>query len=96
LFAGIISLGALGDSFYEYLLKVWLLFQKTKPQFKEMYYSAADAIHHYMIDKVPERGWIFPAELHNNKKYRKVDHLVMKKDKSHAHTVHKEFVKMTR
>jgi mannosyl-oligosaccharide alpha-1,2-mannosidase len=72
---GVVSLGALGDSFYEYLLKVWLLFRKSKPLFKEMYDEAIEAIHRLMIDKVPERGWIFPAELHNNKKYRKVDHL---------------------
>jgi mannosyl-oligosaccharide alpha-1,2-mannosidase len=74
--SGVVSLGALGDSFYEYLLKVWLLLQKTKPKFKEMYDDAVEAFHELMIEKVPERGWIFPAELHNNQKYRKVDHLV--------------------
>lgn len=37
-----ISVGALGDSFYEYLLKSWLGTSKADTVARDMYYAAAD------------------------------------------------------
>lgn len=35
-----VSIGGLGDSFYEYLLKAWLMSDKTDKEGKKMYYDA--------------------------------------------------------
>lgn len=35
-----VSVGGLGDSFYEYLLKAWLMSDKTDEEAKKMYYDA--------------------------------------------------------
>jgi len=35
-----VSVGALGDSFYEYLLKAWLQSNKTDAEALEMYHAA--------------------------------------------------------
>lgn len=39
-FADHVSVGGLGDSFYEYLLKAWLMSDKTDEEGKKMYYDA--------------------------------------------------------
>lgn len=43
-----VSIGGLGDSFYEYLLKAWLMTDKTDEEGKKMYY---DAVQVYKIVK---------------------------------------------
>lgn len=35
-----VSVGGLGDSFYEYLLKAWLMSDKTDEEGKKLYYDA--------------------------------------------------------
>ena len=37
-----VSLGALGDSFYEYLIKSWLITNKHDIEAKDMFYDAID------------------------------------------------------
>lgn len=39
------SVGGLGDSFYEYLLKAWLMSDKTDEEGKKMYYDALQVKH---------------------------------------------------
>ncbi|XP_055391026.1 mannosyl-oligosaccharide 1,2-alpha-mannosidase IA isoform X2 [Bubalus kerabau] len=39
-----VSVGGLGDSFYEYLLKAWLMSDKTDLQAKKMYFDAIKAL----------------------------------------------------
>ncbi|VDO99227.1 unnamed protein product [Soboliphyme baturini] len=46
-----VSLGALGDSFYEYLLKSWLLTNRTDEQAKRMYDTAMKVIKERLIRK---------------------------------------------
>ncbi len=36
------SVGALGDSFYEYLLKSWLMTSKKDVEARDMYYEAVE------------------------------------------------------
>ena len=69
-----ISWGAMGDSFYEYLLKYWLLTGKKHEQYKRMYLEATRA----MIAKLvyEEGGLTYIAESKNNRIDRKMDHLV--------------------
>eukprot|EP00029_Vermamoeba_vermiformis_P005380 TRINITY_DN1853_c0_g1_i1.p1 TRINITY_DN1853_c0_g1~~TRINITY_DN1853_c0_g1_i1.p1 ORF type:complete len:617 (+),score=182.80 TRINITY_DN1853_c0_g1_i1:23-1873(+) len=72
---GHVSLGAMGDSFYEYLLKLWLLFSKTKPLYRDMYYESADAIYKIMGQKLPKKDMFYVAEYNNGRKMNKHDHL---------------------
>ena len=37
-----VSVGALGDSFYEYLIKEWIISNKKDTDAKEMYYKAME------------------------------------------------------
>jgi mannosyl-oligosaccharide alpha-1,2-mannosidase len=37
-----VSVGGLGDSFYEYLIKSWLMSAKTDTEAKNMYYEALE------------------------------------------------------
>lgn len=42
LFSDHVSIGGLGDSFYEYLIKSYLMSDKTDDNAKSMYYSALE------------------------------------------------------
>jgi mannosyl-oligosaccharide alpha-1,2-mannosidase len=70
-----ITWGAMGDSFYEYLLKYWLLTGKRHEQYKRMYLDAVKG----MVAKLlfTEDGLTFIAESKNgriDKKVRRVAH----------------------
>eukprot|EP01094_Clydonella_sp_ATCC50884_P000390 TRINITY_DN10305_c0_g1_i2.p1 TRINITY_DN10305_c0_g1~~TRINITY_DN10305_c0_g1_i2.p1 ORF type:complete len:312 (-),score=71.30 TRINITY_DN10305_c0_g1_i2:133-1068(-) len=73
------TLGALGDSFYEYLLKVWLLTGKALPQYDEFFGRTAVGITRYMLQRSDTTNNVALAELqmHNspNNIIRKQDHL---------------------
>ena len=63
------SLGGLGDSFYEYLLKAWLQSGKEDMEAKEMYDDAISAIVQHMIVKSPG-GLLYASDL----KYERLEH----------------------
>ncbi|XGW04411.1 hypothetical protein V3C99_015526 [Haemonchus contortus] len=69
-----VSLGALGDSFYEYLLKSWLQSGKTDMQAKRMYWETSTAIQKSMIFK-SKTGLTYVAELRNGLPDHKMSHL---------------------
>ncbi|XP_062407127.1 mannosyl-oligosaccharide 1,2-alpha-mannosidase IA-like isoform X2 [Sardina pilchardus] len=46
-----VSVGGLGDSFYEYLLKAWIMSDKTDEDGKALYYEALQAIEKNLIRK---------------------------------------------
>ncbi|XP_029475704.1 mannosyl-oligosaccharide 1,2-alpha-mannosidase IC [Rhinatrema bivittatum] len=46
-----VSVGGLGDSFYEYLIKSWLMSARTDREAKEMYYEALEAIEANLVKK---------------------------------------------
>uniref|UniRef100_A0A1I7XZM9 alpha-1,2-Mannosidase n=1 Tax=Steinernema glaseri TaxID=37863 RepID=A0A1I7XZM9_9BILA len=50
------SLGALGDSFYEYLIKSWLQTGKKDEQAKRMYFDVSDAIQKKNTYKIKRSG----------------------------------------
>lgn len=69
-----ISLGALGDSFYEYLLKSWLQSGKTDEEARDMYIDAMDAA----VDKLCQKsngGLTYFAEMKFGRLEHKMDHL---------------------
>ena len=69
-----ISLGALGDSFYEYLYKTYLLTSRTDSDAKTMYYDAMEAIRTHML-KHSSSGLLYIADLRNGRAESKMDHL---------------------
>ena len=76
-----VTMGALGDSYYEYLLKMWLLTHRSLPAYSRLYDEAARGILAHMIghsDDSPSLTYI--AELVNREpplsQIPKMDHLV--------------------
>eukprot|EP01112_Ceratiomyxa_fruticulosa_P004351 TRINITY_DN1486_c0_g2_i10.p1 TRINITY_DN1486_c0_g2~~TRINITY_DN1486_c0_g2_i10.p1 ORF type:complete len:541 (-),score=118.09 TRINITY_DN1486_c0_g2_i10:163-1785(-) len=71
----LITLGALGDSFYEYLLKVWLLTGKKEKLFQQMYLDTTKAIQDKLIKYSTPSNLMYIAELEGGT-IDKMDHLV--------------------
>lgn len=71
-----ITLGALGDSFYEYLLKLWLLKGKNDPQYRRMYDEAMDNVVKHLVKKSSPNELTYIAELIGGRIENKMDHLV--------------------
>jgi len=68
------SMGALGDSFYEYLLKEWLRSGKTDNIAKDMFDEAATDIENELV-KTSASGLVYFAEQKYGKVEHKMDHL---------------------
>merc|ERR1719499_482498 len=69
-----ISWGAMGDSFYEYLLKLWIITGKKHDQYKRMYLNSVEGMFkHLWVHN--ENGFDYVAELKGGNKQRKMDHL---------------------
>ncbi|XP_052035600.1 mannosyl-oligosaccharide 1,2-alpha-mannosidase IB isoform X2 [Apodemus sylvaticus] len=68
------SVGGLGDSFYEYLLKAWLMSDKTDLEARRMYDDAVEAIEKHLIKK-SRGGLVFIGEWKNGHLERKMGHL---------------------
>lgn len=68
------SVGGLGDSFYEYLLKAWLVSDRTDLEARNMYDNAIEAIEKHLIRK-SNGGLTFIGEWKNGHLERKMGHL---------------------
>ncbi|KAL6046672.1 Mannosyl-oligosaccharide alpha-1,2-mannosidase isoform B, variant 2 [Balamuthia mandrillaris] len=74
-----VTMGALGDSWYEYLLKMWLLTNEQVPKFRRMYNEAVQGIMDYMVATSVPNQLTYIAELNSavkKQKITKMDHLV--------------------
>nr|XP_061609884.1 mannosyl-oligosaccharide 1,2-alpha-mannosidase IA [Phyllopteryx taeniolatus] len=69
-----VSVGGLGDSFYEYLLKAWLMSDKTDDEAKKMYYDALQAIESSLMRK-SSGGLTYIAEWKGGLLEHKMGHL---------------------
>ncbi|CAH7437351.1 Man1c1 [Phodopus roborovskii] len=69
-----VSVGGLGDSFYEYLIKSWLMSAKTDTEAKNMYYEALEAIDTYLVNVSPG-GLTYIAEWRGGVLDHKMGHL---------------------
>uniref|UniRef100_A0A671WQR9 alpha-1,2-Mannosidase n=1 Tax=Sparus aurata TaxID=8175 RepID=A0A671WQR9_SPAAU len=69
-----VSIGGLGDSFYEYLIKSFLMSDKTDGDAKKMYYSALEAIEANLVQKSPG-GLTYMAEWRGGILDHKMGHL---------------------
>jgi mannosyl-oligosaccharide alpha-1,2-mannosidase len=76
-FYGSVTLGGLGDSFFEYLLKQWLLTGKTEKIYLEMYQRSLHGIMTNLVENFDELDppVSFIAENNNGRKIRRVQHL---------------------
>ena len=68
------SMGALGDSFYEYLLKEWLRSGKTDMVSKQMFDQAAIDVENELV-KTSASGLTYFAEKKYGRLEHKMDHL---------------------
>uniref|UniRef100_A0AAQ4S541 alpha-1,2-Mannosidase n=1 Tax=Gasterosteus aculeatus aculeatus TaxID=481459 RepID=A0AAQ4S541_GASAC len=69
-----VSIGGLGDSFYEYLIKSYLMSDKTDGEAKKMYYGAMEAIEANLVQKSPG-GLTYMAEWRGGILDHKMGHL---------------------
>uniref|UniRef100_A0A8C6UPG6 alpha-1,2-Mannosidase n=1 Tax=Neogobius melanostomus TaxID=47308 RepID=A0A8C6UPG6_9GOBI len=69
-----VSVGGLGDSFYEYLLKAWLMSDKTDEEGKKLYYDALQAIETNLMRK-SSSGLTYIAEWKGGLLEHKMGHL---------------------
>uniref|UniRef100_A0A834VBH7 alpha-1,2-Mannosidase n=1 Tax=Sarcoptes scabiei TaxID=52283 RepID=A0A834VBH7_SARSC len=69
-----ISVGALGDSFYEYLLKYWLMSNKHDTTSLRMYNEAVEAIDKRLVQKSPG-NLVYLADLRYERIEHKMGHL---------------------
>lgn len=69
-----VSMGALGDSFYEYLLKAWLQSGKSDEDMRSMYVDAMDTVIKKLIQK-SNGGLTYFAEMKFGRLEHKMDHL---------------------
>lgn len=71
-----ITFGALGDSFYEYLLKTWLQGGRKETWLREMYDKAMDGVMDHLLLASEVSGLAFLADWNGRYNNRKMDHLV--------------------
>lgn len=71
-----VTFGALGDSFYEYLLKVWIQGGKKESWLREMYDRAIDGVVHVLLKSSEPSGLAFLSDWTGRNNVRKMDHLV--------------------
>lgn len=69
-----ISLGALGDSFYEYLLKAWVQSGQTDIDARQMYDDAMEAIVNNII-QTSSSGLVYASDMKFERLEHKMDHL---------------------
>lgn len=70
-----ISFGAMGDSYYEYLLKVWLQTGKTEPVWKDQWKKAMEEMETRLLKRT-KNNLTYIAELKDGRILDKMDHLV--------------------
>jgi mannosyl-oligosaccharide alpha-1,2-mannosidase len=71
-----VTFGALGDSFYEYLLKVWIQGGKKEMWLREMYDKAMDGVVNVLLKASDMTGLAFLSDWNGHSNIRKMDHLV--------------------
>ncbi|KAL3929833.1 MAG: hypothetical protein SGPRY_001792 [Prymnesium sp.] len=72
---GKIAFGALGDSFYEYLIKQWLLTRKSEPYLREMWESTMLAMAKLLVQKSSPSELVYVADWTGSSLIHKMDHL---------------------
>lgn len=71
-----LTFGAMSDSLYEYMLKIWLQGGKTEPKYREMYDTAIQGMHDELLSTSTPSGLVFIADKNGGIMDTKMDHLV--------------------
>ena len=71
-----ITFGAMSDSFYEYMLKVWIQGGKSEPMYRKMYDKAMDGMHDSLVRTSQPSGLTYIGDKNEGKFAPKMDHLV--------------------
>jgi mannosyl-oligosaccharide alpha-1,2-mannosidase len=69
------SIDSMSDSFYEYLIKIWLLTNGSLPVMLERYLKATDDIESQLIRRMESRNWTFTISLHGEYPQNQMTHL---------------------
>lgn len=71
-----LTFGAMGDSFYEYMLKLWLQGGKKEDIYREMYDHSIQGMHDELLQLSSPSGLVYIADKNNGHLDTKMDHLV--------------------
>lgn len=71
-----VTFGTLGDSFYEYLLKIWLQGGRKETWLREMYDRAMDGVMDVLLKASSPSGHAYLADWTGSGNNHKMDHLV--------------------
>eukprot|EP00904_Undaria_pinnatifida_P011230 jgi/Undpi1/7237/HiC_scaffold_22.g09710.m1 len=71
-----VTFGALGDSFYEYLLKAWLQGGQEETEYRTMYDRAMDGMTKVLLKKSDPSGLTYVSDWNGRSNAAKMDHLV--------------------
>ena len=71
-----ITFGAMGDSTYEYMLKIWLQGGKKEPMYRQMWDKSIDSMHKKLLQYSKPSGLAYVADLNGGRLNHKMDHLV--------------------
>ena len=72
-----VSFGAMGDSLFEYMLKIWLQGGKKEGMYRDMYDKAMQGMHDSLVQKSSPSGLTYIAERPSHGTLdHKFDHLV--------------------
>jgi mannosyl-oligosaccharide alpha-1,2-mannosidase len=71
-----VTFGAMGDSLYEYMLKVWIQGGMQEPMYREMYDLAIDSMHKQLLHFSTPSGLAYIADRNSGTLDHKMDHLV--------------------
>jgi len=71
-----LTFGAMSDSFYEYMLKIWIQGGQTEPMYRDMYDKAIQGMHDILLQTSTPSGLSYIADSNSNRMDHKMDHLV--------------------
>jgi mannosyl-oligosaccharide alpha-1,2-mannosidase len=71
-----LTFGAMADSFYEYMLKIWLQGGKTEQLYRNMYDESIQTMHDELLQTSTPSGLTYIADKNNGVLDHKMDHLV--------------------
>jgi mannosyl-oligosaccharide alpha-1,2-mannosidase len=73
---GVVAFGALGDSFFEYLIKVWVQGDRKEPMYRRMYDAAMDGMYDVVYKRSKPSNLAYIADFDGANTQDKMDHLV--------------------
>jgi hypothetical protein len=71
-----LTFGAMADSLYEYMLKIWIQGGRTEPMYREMYDTSIDGMHRELLQTSSPSGLVYIADKNGGTLDTKMDHLV--------------------